>query len=444
MATAPASTLSAAKLQGLLKEAQSAQLTTATFNGLNPVEQSQLRSAIAQTNASYMKMTIPRWALCEVSGGGQSASYNSSSPSVMTFLIPQSAAGWATELVIDADLNVNYTAAASSPTISVNAGAPFNAFTSVTLTFGSNTAQIDLRPYFAKFRRMLSGYNRSVYGQTLGQSIAGITALLYTGTPVASGNNTWKFRLVIPLNAIHKLTAEGIIPAMGNTGKGVIRLNPAPDFVGPDPLDSAINTNGTIATTGTVKMFMGYRDGHSLSTIQQMAPVVLGPAGIGTVQYVQLEAKQNLIANTYQRQHISTTLPMYQLAACLIDGNQSATFSTVSNVIGFEATLDQNGGTAMYKFDNNENVTMTQYYQWVRDNYGQDMDEGMFIVADAAGSNVVNVSNQDGAQFFNMTSNGYTAANVGLKVGSVGGVSGINPRYELWAIVVNPAGLAVK
>lgn len=444
MATATSSSLSPSQIASIVGQAQQAQLTAAEWSKLSAADQSQVKQAISALNANYLKMTIPKYALCEANGGSLSASYSSANPTVMTFQIPQSASGWATELVIDASLTVAYTAKTTSPTIAVNAAGVAAAFSSLTLQFGSNTSQIDLRPYFAYVNKRLSGYNRSLYGQTAGNAVSGISALLYTSPTVNAGNNTWIFRIRVPLNALHPLTAEGMLPAMGNTGKGIIRLQPSSEFNGVDPILSAVTTNGTISVTGTVKMKMGYRDGHSLATLQQLAPVVLGPAGIGTVQYVQLEAKQNLVANLYQRQHISTTLPMYRLINLVIDGNQSSSFSTVSNIIGYEVSLDANAGTALYKYDNSENVTMTDYYEVVRDQYGQDMDEGVMIACDALGQNVVNPSNQDGQAFFNMTSNGYTAAHVGVKLGSVGSVSGIAPRIENWALVVNPLGLSVK
>ena len=444
MATATSSSLSPSQIASIVGQAQQAQLTAAEWSKLSAADQSQVKQAISALNANYLKMTIPKYALCEANGGALSASYSSTNPTVMTFQIPQSASGWATELVIDADLTVNYTPKTTSPTIAVNAAGVAAAFSSLTLQFGSNTSQIDLRPYFAYVNKRLSGYNRSLYGQTAGNAVSAISALLYTSPTVASGNNTWKFRIRVPLNALHPLTAEGMLPAMGNTGKGIIRLQPSAEFNGVDPILSAVTTNGTVSVTGTVEVKMGYRDGHSLATLQQMAPVVLGPAGIGTVQYVQLEAKQNLVANLYQRQHISTTLPIYRLVNIVVDGNQSSTFSTVANILGYEVSLDANAGTALYKYDNSENVTMTDYYQGVRDHYGQDMDEGVMVAVDATGANVVNPSNQDGAAFLNMTSIGYTAAHVGVKLNSVGGVAGIAPRIENWALVVNPLGLQVK
>ena len=112
--------------------------------------------------------------------------------------------------------------------------------------------------------------------------------------------------------------------------------------------------------------------------------------------------------------------------------------------MGYEVSLDANAGTALYKYDNSENVKMTDYYQYMRDHYGQDQDEGVLVAVDATGANVVNPSNQDGAAILNMTSNGYTAAHVGVKLNSVGGVAGIAPRIENWALVVNPLGLQVK
>lgn len=444
MATAQPTSLTSAQVAAIVSEAQQATLTSAEWTKLSAAEQNQVSVAIQQLNANYLRMTIPKYALCEANGGALSASYNSSAPTVMTFQIPQSASGWATELLIDANLVVNYTAATTSPSIAVNAAGVAAAFSSMTLQFGSNTSQIDLRPYFAYVNKRLSGYNRSLYGQTEGNAVPAISALLYTSPSVAAGNNTWKFRIRVPLNALHPLTAEGMIPAMGNTGKGIIRLQPSAEFVGPDPVLSAVSTNGKVSVTGTVEVKMGYRDGHSLATLQQMAPVVLGPAGIGTVQYVQLEAKQNLVANLYQRQHISTTLPIYRLVNIVVDGNQSSSFSTVSNILGYEISLDANAGTALRKYDNSENVTMTDYYQVLRDHYGQDLDEGVLLAVDALGSNVVNPSNQDGGAILNMTSNGYTAAHVGVKLNSVGSVAGIAPRIENWALVVNPQGLQVK
>ena len=214
MATATSSSLSPSQIASIVGQAQQAQLTAAEWSKLSPADQSQVKQAISALNANYLKMTIPKYALCEANGGALSASYSSANPTVMTFQIPQSASGWATELVIDASLTVAYTAKTTSPTIAVNAAGVAAAFSSLTLQFGSNTSQIDLRPYFAYVNKRLSGYNRSLYGQTQGNAVSGISALLYTSPTVNAGNNTWIFRIRVPLNALHPLTAEGMLPAM--------------------------------------------------------------------------------------------------------------------------------------------------------------------------------------------------------------------------------------
>ena len=427
----------------IIKEAQQMTLTKAQYNALSASEQAQIAAAVQQLNLQYMRNTTRQYALVPYNGGADTASYSSSNTSVMSFNIPQSASGWAEAIVIDTSLAVDYTPAASSPTIALNAGAPWNIYQQMTISFGSTTLQIDLKPYFQKMRNYMRRYLGQLNGQTSGNQVTSITNKLYSGITTNSGTNNWKVRMIIPLNAVHPLSMEGMLPAMGNTGKAVVRLQPAQNFVGVDPVLSVINTNGTVTATGTTEVKMIFRNGTSMSTTNQLAPVVIGPAGIGTVQYVQLENKNNLVSTQYQMQAISTTLPVYQLVACVIDGNQSSSFSAIDNVVGFELALDQNGQNVIWKYDNSEFTTMDDYYQHIRDFYGQDMDEGTFIVNDAASQYVINPSNQDGSQYLNMTSNGYTAANVGFKLNSVGGVSGINPRYELWAVVVNPAGLVV-
>ena len=430
-----------ANISALLQEAQQMTLSGQQFSALSPAEQQALRTAVQQNNLNYMRLADYQYALVPYNGQADSATYNTSNATVMSFNIPQSAAGWADAIILDTTLNTTYTAASTSPTIAMNAGGPWTMYQQMTLSFGSTTLQLDMKPYFQKIRNYLGRYIGQVNGQTTGNQVTAITDLLYSGVSLSSG--TWKVRQVIPLNAIHRLSMEGMIPAMGNTGKAVLRLQPAQDFVGPDPILSVVSTNGTFTATGTTTVKMRFRNGTSTRTRKQLVPVVIGPAGLGTVQYVQLENKNNLVSTQYQMQAISTTLPVWQLIACVIDGNQSSSFSTVGNVNGLELAIDQNGQNVIWKYDNSENVTMTDYYQHVRDNYGQDMDEGIYVIKDTAGDHVIDPSNQDGTEWLNMTSNGYTAANVGVKVGSVGGVTGINPRMELWGVVINPNGLVV-
>lgn len=354
----------------------------------------------------------------------------------LNFDAPVIPGGYLTRLVISLALTVNYTAAGTSPYENLTAGGFWNAINQVNVKFGET--QISIHPYAEYVMSLMRGYNRADTTRVLGNQVSAIQSMIYSAPTVNAGNNTWKMDIEIPLNSIHPGSVNGMLP-LGQTGtKAQVQLIPASSFVGKDPLQNVIDTNGTVTVSGTATVTAVVRDYQSFASV---APVEPDLAGLATIQTIKPQEINPLTAGSYNFRTLSNPYPLARYVIFVIDGQSSQKFCAADNINGYELDQAENTNSAFFRYDSTTGG-MARYYQDARRRYGQDLPEGV-LAFDAVTMNQGNPSNMGGNNFLNLTSQGYPAARWGVNVGTVNNGNGITPRAVMYATVINPAGISL-
>jgi hypothetical protein len=356
----------------------------------------------------------------------------------LNFDAPVVPGGYLTRIVLTVHLNVNYTPAGSGAYASLTAAAPWSALSQIQVKFGET--QITVHPYFEYIFSLMRGFNRPDTTRVVGLQTSDIQSMLYKAPTLNPGDNEWKFDIEIPLNSVHPASVNGILP-IGQTGTKVqIQAVPTSQFVGKDPLLNVVDTNGTITVSGDVKVTCIVRDYHSMATVQQVQPDL---SGLATVQTIKPQEINPLTAGSYVFRPLTNPYPVVRFAAVVIDGQSSGTFCAASNITGYELDQAENTNSAFFRYDDTTGG-IERYYAEVRRRFGQDMPDGV-LVFDAPTQNVANPSSLGGNAFLDLTSAGYPAARVGVRVSQVGNSSstGITPRVVMYATILNPAGITL-
>ena len=401
--------------------------------------------ARAQANADYLARCAPKTVLCPPTTGGLTGTY--ASGSVLVYNIPTGNGLFLRELVFT--ISLSFTAAAGTgATYAQTAGAPYNIFDNIEVLL-NGASQLKVKPYILKYWQQLRGYQRPAFGPD-GPVIAGtqnttVEGQLYSVPAITTGANTWTFLMRVPLADIHHHSAAGMIPAMGTSTPGQIRVTCSSTFLGVDPiLNSVYSSGGTgnaiTGLTGTVKCEAIAYDG---TNFWSPANRYLDLEGEPTAQWIIDAVLQPLQATTVQRFKVTTLLQHYFLLAVVVDGNQSNKFAALTNVIAFGMDQDSVGQNRFFLFGQGTNQAIYDWYEQQRKRVGQDIDEGVFpfIVAPTYGQE--NPSNREGTMVLNMQPGGWTDCNLEFTVTSVGGVAGITPRIETYLYSLNPAGLVL-
>jgi hypothetical protein len=356
----------------------------------------------------------------------------------LNFDCPVIPGGYLTRLILSVNLTVTNTPGTGS--IALNAGGIWNVINQINVKFGET--QISVHPYAEYVFSLMRGYGRfnGGVGQTDGNQNAGIQSILYSAPSVASGAQTWKFDIEVPLNSVHPNSVNGILP-LGQTGtKCQVQVIPPSSFTGPDPLNNvvALTGNATVSVAGNVTCTAIVRDFKSLATVTPVEPSL---DGLATVQTIKPQEINPLTAGSYNFKTLSNPYPLVRYCIIVIDGQSSATFTSPSNIVGYELDQAENTNSAFWRYDQTTGG-MARYYAEVRRRFGQDFDSGV-IVFDAPTMNQGNPSNMGGNNFLNLTSQGYPAARWGVNVSSVSNANGITPRAVMYATVINPAGISL-
>lgn len=421
----------------------------AYFAGLAPDQaqaaQADLVSYVRAQNAAYLSQAIRKIAVCPPVAGGVTQPYAVGQSLLFNF--PTAAGAFAKELIITLNLTVT-PATGTSATYALCAAAPWSVIQEVQILY--NGMQGRLRPYLMKVFDQLRGYGRvaPIGSNTAGgnmQSIAAIQTALNSGTPIVTGSgNVWNLVFRIPLNALHELSAEGMLPVQGSGTKPQINIMCCGTALGPDPLLNVLAATGgsgnAVTITGSVKCEIGYFDGTNYGGPN---PLNLNLNGLPTVQYIIETPLTPLSAGVMQRQRIAALLQHYYVISLLIDGQQSTSFSTVGNLINLELDQDSVGQNRFFGFGQSNNVSVMDYFENIRRTIGQDLDQGVIPWIAAEVFNQESADTRMGTQFLNMTAGGWTDVHHAYQVNAVGAVAGINPRVETFLISMNPAGLVL-
>lgn len=388
----------------------------------------------AKQNAAFMGLSYEQPAKAYAQNG---TAY--SPGQALNFDAPIVPGGYLSKIDIDVALTVNYTPAGAGPTVNLTAGGIWNIINQINVRFGET--QITVHPYFEHVFALMRGFNRPDDTAVVGNQVTDIQNMLFSSPTFNTGDNTWKFTISIPLNSVHPSSVNGLLP-LGQTGTKVqISIVPATSFVGKDPLQNVVDTNGTIAVSGNVNVICQIRDYHSFNTLLQVQPDL---SGLATVQTIKPQEINPLTAGSYQFRSITNPYPVVRALSVVIDGQSSGTFCAASNIQGIELDQAENTNTAFYRYDDTTGG-VGKYYQAIRRKYGQDLPEGVICWVDAPTHNVANPSSMGGNSFLDLTSGGYPAARMGVKVGTVGNsaTTGITPRVVTYATIINPKGITL-
>lgn len=421
----------------------------AAYFGSLPADQADAARAdytayVDQANAQFMALAIRKTAVMVPQGGGVTANF--SAGQAITWNFPTAGGAYAKDLEVICNFTVNC-AAGSSATYAVNAGGVLALFDRVQVVL--NGVQHNFRPFWLKTLYQLFGYGHAPMPLTVlaGNSDATIQGQMLSTIPVATGNNTWTFRFRIPLNPFNPLNPAGLLPMQSNGTQPMLTLTCAPSLLGNDPIYNVIRATGgtgnAVTVTGTIQVNVEYVDGTNL-----YSPTALGLdlTEYPTAQYITEQQISNVVAGTINRGRITTLMQHYLTLDALVDGTTAGSYiQGLTNIQYMSLDMDSVGQNSFYKYGSasGTNISIFDFYEKLRLQYEQDVDEGIIPWIVAWGNHSSNSSNRDGVAVLNMTPGGWPDVNRAYQFGSVGGAANVNPRVETLLISLNPVGLQI-
>jgi hypothetical protein len=400
--------------------------------GLTPAQQAAQKKLAEQKamNTAFMRYSYEQPIPANAQNGN---AYGQT----LNFDVPIVAGAFLSRLRVKQTLSVDYTEAATSPTATLNACGQEGAHKEISVTFGNK--QITVHPYFvSKVFNRARGRQNLNFGQVLAHESSSVQGQLYSSPTLNAGSNTWTTYYDLPMTLIHPLSVYGLLPISGSGTRVQVQMVPVAQFVGPDPLENVVNTNGTITVTGTITVVAYYRDNVSMSMINNVQPDL---TGLPTAQIIKPQEINPLTGGSMVFKRLSNPYPFVKLASVVIDGNSSATFCSATNITGYEIDKAENSSSAFVRYDQTTGG-MVNYFADVRERYLQDFDDGV-IVWDAPSQNTPDSTLQEGDAYLNLTQNGYPAARLGFQVGDVSTANNITPRVVTYGIILNSQGIKI-
>lgn len=162
-----------------------------------------------------------------------------------------------------------------------------------------------------------------------------------------------------------------------------------------------------------------------------------------TVQAARDLILQPLNAGTTQRQKLTILNQHLYVFSIVVDGQQSSSFSTIANMTRLELDRDQVGQNPFFAFGTNLDQDVYDFYERIRWDIGQDLDQGVIPWVYAPQNTDGDASTMEGARILNMRPGGYVNVSHAYQLTAVGGVSGSTPRVETYAFSINPEGLGL-
>jgi hypothetical protein len=417
-----------------------------------PDQQQQQAAALAaqmaaqqrENNRRFMALAHNKEVLCQQANGGANfQAFSAGQP--LTFNVTTGINAFLTGFWVRVNITLNM-AAGTAALYALNAGAPLNLIDSVNVIYGGT--QHNFRPYILKYLSQLrgslaQGQPRSI----LGGQVDAYLQSYYSSAPytVAVGNNTWQFAFFVPMNLIHPQDVRGILPVQNGETNCQVVVNCAGGILGPDP-----ELNVVAATTGTgqaitvnagsqISVIAQYKDGQSYSQLQALQPNM---HGVETVQFQRDTPLNNLGSGQIFRNKCSFLHKIPWLICTVIDGNQSNKFAATSNIQYVETSADATGNRPFVRYGLNTNLDVREFYSDLSGVMGglleQDFDEGIFPFVYGPIFQQSDAGILEGMHYLDMTKDsGYTDWHYGFQLGSVGSVTGINPRVTCHVIYLN-------
>ena len=325
----------------------------------------------------------------------------------------------------------------------MNAAAPYSLIDSIVVNYGG--PQHNFRPYILKYYFQMLGalamtFPRSIVaGQLDSYMQAYYNSANNLNYPVAVGNNTWNFRLFMPMNLIHPQDVRGILPIQNGETTCQVVVNCAGGILGPDPvLNTVVTTSGTggaATVTGTVSCEAVYKDGQTYSGLAALQPNL---SGVQTSQFVRDTPLNNLGAGQMFRNKVSFLHKIPWLWITVIDGNQSNKYAATTNLQVIETSADATGMRPFIRYGLNTNLDVRSYADDIVRLMEQDMDEGLIPLVYGPIFEQADAGLLEGQAYLDMTTqSGWTDFHYGVQLATVGGVAGISPRIEAHLVLLN-------
>lgn len=439
---APTQVVTSAQLAGMTPQQRSAYLAS-----LDPAAQAQAMQDYSgyqtQMNAVYLANSVEKIGTCYPASGGITQNYAVGQTLVYNF--PTASGAFAKDLLITMSLNFT-PATGTSAVYAYTPSAPYSFFNEIQILFNGTQARI--RPYLMRVLEMMRSRQNPPPGQvpSSANAVATITTNVATPAPTLTGGSAAQLTQIfrIPLNVLHQLSPIGMLPIQGSGTKAQVLLLCASAVLGPDPMFNsiyAVSGSGhaiTFNAGSTVKVEVVYMDGSNMTS---PVPLSLDLTGVPTAQYMIDTPLTPLAASITQRQRIAVLLEHYYVVAVVIDGNQSNKFAAVSNITSIELDQDSIGQNKFFYFGVANNVSIYDWYEYMRHVFQQDFDEGVIVWVNAEAYGQENPDNRIGNRALNMTAGGWTDVHHGYLLTTVNGLGTVTARVELYLISMNRAGL---
>jgi hypothetical protein len=415
-------------------------------NGNNSAAQAAAALAAAQReqNRQFMALSINKKApAAQANGGALSQSFVAGQ--ALTYNMPTANNAFLTGYWIRVALTITL-AAGTSATYNANAGFPLNVIDSIQLNYGGN--QHNYRPFIMKYVTQLRRASAQIQPRAVvaGQNDTYLQQYYKNISPTspAAGSNTVNFALFVPLNLLHPQDVRGILPAQQGETTAQLTVNCAGNLLGNDPILNAYSANtGTgqavSSVTGTISVLACYKDGESYSGLTHLQPNL---SGIETVQFMKDVSLNNVLAGQVYRGKLSYLQKIPWVFLVAVDGQQSTSFATTSNIQRIETSKDSTGNGTFMAYGNNTNMDVREFYDDLSGGFGgllqQDIDEGVFPLVYGPIFQQASADLLEGQHYLDTTpATGWTDWHYGFQFGTVGTVSGINVRIEPHVIFLN-------
>lgn len=406
-----------------------------------------MAASIKEANRTFMRRSIEKVATCPPTSGGGVTTQAYVISASLSFDFPTANGGYAIGLLINVSVNLTL-AAGTGATYAANAACPWNFFKEIDVTYNGN--QIRTHPYFLKVLGQTYGYARAQAAQVLaGQSVTNYqNAFGAFPVPVTAATRTYLYKYYLPLNALARDNPAGVLPLQGVGNKAQIKLVCVDAFLGTDPLlnpFSAAGGSGNAITlnagaTSVVNVDVLYLDGTQL-----WAPQNLGLSLVDepTVQYYWDIQYAPLVTTNVMVQKIGVLLKHYMVVSLFIDGTSSTSFATTTNWSVLRFAQDMVGQNSFVKYGLDSNVSVFDWFYQRRQQYGQDLDEGVVVWVDAMTRGIVDSDNRHGEQALNMEADGWTSATHGYQTSTIN-TAGTFGRIETFLLSLNTKGLKIR
>lgn len=408
----------------------------------------QQLATLANSNRDYMKRTVRKKAICPPSSGsGLTQAFTNGAN--LSFSVPTANNGFLEGFYVNISLWFDF-ATGTSAVYGATASRELAFIQEIDVLY--NGTQGRFEPYILKPLRQMSqwlglGWPGSVL---VGRHNTETDSYLTQGSlPLSGTSQNVILQFYVPLNALHPLDVRGLLPIDGASTTAQINVRCASQFLGNDPIQNiwyAVSGSGHAVTFSagkqqTVQVIAAYRDGTTMSSTSLM-PINL--QGVGTVQYQQDVNLTGLTAGQTYRQKITLLEQHYYVLCCVVDGQQANAYANESNINYLELATDSTGSSTFWKVGTGTNLSIQEYFNDLRDLFGQDLDEGIVPLVYAPQYGEADPANANGAAVLNCdpSRGGWSDVHYGIQLNSLAStLSGVTPRVETHLIYVNNAGL---